>query len=1471
MSTIDAVVEPPDDSAHRGLRKALEDIATATSFYDFEDAWISGLRMVLASDGENARDRVLATAGRRLNSLGEFQDDVARRSWLRQIAEEVQLRGDDRLSADLEAVAAAELREAFARAAGDLSELRKSISAVGSLNEFAARRPRPADRVRDLGRIAETLRGSGLLALCSEEDYGLACDLARAMKPPVHLVPTVPESLRVSRDDLIRWAQSDRGDKEFPRLVRSLIAETEPSAEWIDMPAGTGVASSGLDGVVRCARGNRFVPVRKSVWELTTQQSGTYAKAVNDYTKRVNNSTPDERAEIAYVSTACAPWAKARAFESERSGKDDFSRVSALNVDNLEDWLACAIATTVWTREQIDKPTAGIRLLARWWESWLVATTTPLDRGLVLAGREQLATELRDHCRQNPGVVTIGGQVHRDEIIAFVAAALGVGDAERMDAGHVLYVDSHDTAQRLFAQETLSIQPGQPTSGPVLTILVPSAEFAKHLPAGSPHRMIVPVPGSPQAAITLNAVDSEVVAKRLQSDGFESHEAYELGGVARTSLIALRRRLAKEAALYTPDWAKGHIDAPLRRCLLIGSWNETREGDREVVARSAGIPCDEATELLRKLDRADAPLVAVDQQWYGVSPADTWVLVRDQLAPDDINDFAESAHTVLTDADPLRELTGEDALRAQMDGVKARLSPRLKRGIATTLALAGSLPPDAISGASQASGMASSVTSRVLRSAMDDPTHRTWSALVDVLPLLVEAAPDAVLQALRSCLADQHAFTQVMFTDGSSNLIDLGPSSPHIRILNALEVIAWSPEHLLGAIDVLARLAAIDPGGRYANRPAACLASIMCTWMPYTSADAEVRLAAVRMLRRSHAGVAWKLMLSMLPSDYDVQTPGALPQFRDWRPAQPAVTQSAVNYVTTSTAELLIEDVGDDPQRWVDLIEHIRELPNDVFSSAIATLGELAASGPDEAFQSTVWPVLRKLAASHRQFRDAHWALSEPNLEMLEQVRDQLRPAEPATSFGHLFSSSRLYIDGVSAAEGYEEFQAALRPKQAEAVEAIMSDGGFEAVLDFAATVDHPHRVGIALASCRPTLDVDLLRAMEAASGATTWVALGYFGHRFASLGWEGIDQLLGEHDVSAQVAADVLRSPPPIKMPWTRVDAFGTEVAAEYWNRVTYYDLGLPDEMSQLLEVCRRLRGAGRLGLCVELLALGSDAHMSQLEFADEAAACLEQWIERPSNDAGDPEMTRWELATLFKSLDGHREHLGAGRVAVLEWQYLPLLHHDPEFSSRNLYREMARDPDLFAQFIELAFKPANAQPDHGAQLTEAQQQMALSAFRILQEWPASQFKPGLADPDGLDAGALTEWIDRARARLAAIDRAAIGDEMIGAALVASPADPNGEWPGVAVRDLLERLQCDDVERGLQVAVSNQRGGTSRAVTEGGEQERRLADSYRAESRRFQEWPRTAAVFTGLARSYEHEAGIHDRDAETRRRGLPT
>ena len=1469
--TVTIPPNPPDEPTQEIVRSALERIEEATDYYEFEQAWVEGLRRLSASNGGDTRAHLLAEAGRRLSVFDEMEDDVARRSWLRQVVEEVRLRCDAPLEGELAAVATNEFREAFARARPEIAELRAATTAGESPQDFAIRHPLAADRVRDLGRIAEGLSGSGLLALGPAEDLRIARELANGLIPPVPLVPSVPESLRVTRDDLLVWAKAAGSDQALPRLVRSLIAETEPSAEWLDMPGGTAVASSGWDGIVRCARGNRFVPAGQSVWELSTKQRDSHEKAGDDYDKRVAETPPEERADMAYVAVVCAPWIKARVFKQDRKAKGDYRQVGALNVDSLEAWLECGPATTVWLREQMGVPMAGIGLLSAWWSKWLESTKALLDEGFVLAGREQAAESLRDRCRQGRGVVTVGGRIQRDEILAFVSAALVAGDTSETPFGDVLYVTTHDATSRLFAVDALSGDQGHSRLTPALTVVVPSAEFAEHLPAGSPHRMIVPVPGSTQAEIVLGAVDSGLVTQRLRDNRVELHAAHQLGGMARMSLMALRRHLSVDPALHTPEWAKGQADKMLRRSLLLGGWNESYAGDRKIVEGFTGLASDAVAEALRQFDAGDAPMTTTGELVHTVSPADTWMLLHDQLSASDVAEFADVAHEVLTDADPLWELDREEVLRAQIEGIQAKYSSQLKQGVATTLALAGSRPSASGGAATSSSGMAEGITRRLLRSAMDDETPRTWVAVTDTLPLLAEASPEAVLEALRTCLAESHAFALAMFTDGDSDRFGYNASSPHFRILNALEVLAWSPEHLLATVDVLARLARIDPGGQYTNRPAESLASIMCPWLPNTLADAADRLAAVRMLRQSHSIVAWTLMLSMLPEHHGVQHPSEMPRFRDWRPGQPVVTQREYAETTTAIAEMLIEDVGEDSERWAAVIGRIAELPDEARRKAIAGISRIAATGPDETFKSRMWPLLRDLVSRHRRHSETNWALPETDLESLEQAQDLLRPAAPAVSYGQLFSSGLLQIDGVEAANGYEEFQAALRPKQAEAIGAVFAGGGLEAVFDFAESVDEPRRVGSALADCNSALDKDILRAMEAASGAVTEVALGYFDHRFAELRWEGLDGLLSENHVSPKVAADVLRAPPPVELPWTRVDAWGEEVATEYWSRVSYYDLGIPQELSQLLEVCRRLRMAGRLELAGNLLSIRSTTHESHSDFADEAAEWLEQRIKRPDTETEYNDMTYWRLVSLFKVLDKHRDHLGTSRVAILEWHYHPLLHHDPDFSAPNLYRELASDPELFAQFVEWAFKPATATPDERPPLTEAQQQMALSAYQLLRSWPASQFVPALDDGGALDAASLQAWIDSARSRLAASDRSTIGDEMIGAALAASPKDPDGEWPGLAVRNLLERLQCDSLEGGFLMAVRNQRGVTSRSLTAGGEQERQLTESYKEQSRRFQEWPRTAAIFSKLARSYEHEARLHDREAETVRRGLPT
>ena len=1456
------VVEPP---LTRPVDEVLALIGCARDISELEMAWSDGL-LLRADAGE--RDRILVAAGSRLRAFGDEFDDHARRTWLRQVAEERQSRRGQALEGQLAAITAGEAREAFAYAGAAIAELRDARSAGEQVHDFAKRSPVAAMRARDLGRIAKRLRGSDTMKLVSTEDVELVVEFAGALASRGRLLETVPESMRVRRDDLLRWAESD-GSAELPRLLSRLISETL-DAERIDFPAGTGVAAPGSDGIVECAVGNRFVPDGTSVWEVSTQRSKTDAKAREDYAKRVAGTPSEDRRDNAYAAVVCAPWTKHQEFEREMAHRRDFREVRALNVDDLEAWLGCAPSTTAWLRDQIGRPVSGVGLLSAWWAKWLESTSPRLDEGVVLAGRDVHARKLRERCQQHRGgVITVGGDFHCEEILAFVAAAL-VSKRSASPSADVLYVDERDAARRLLAAEARVGSASAHRGAVAMTIVVPSADFAELLPAASQHRLIVPVPGSSQADLVLDAVDATMVTEHLRGLDIEFHAAERLGGLARISLLALRRNLAVKPELHMPAWAVGAVDQTLRRSLLLNMWDQTREGDCQAVKQLVGRCSEEVAEALHGYG-SDAAIVLTDELWHVVSPPDAWMLLDGKLTRGDLEAFGEIALEVLTDVDPLNEMTVAERLSGLHNGVRARYSKQIKTGIAITLALLGSRPLKLQGAPTAKSKAADEIVWPILRSAQDDDTPRKWTAVSEVLPLLAEAAPEAVLASLRDCLHQPHPFAKAMFADGAAGGFGFSAESPHLRILEALEIMAWSPEYLMAAVDLLACLAVIDPGGTFSNRPASSLASILCPWHPNTAAGTEDRMKAVNTLRDRHSDVAWTVMLSMLPSNRDIQITNQSPSYREWSHGRQPVTSQEYADTLREVARMLVGDVGADADRWAELTDNAAGLSQEARADMVAALAAVIDAGPGEVFKSRVWPELNALVNRHRQYRSAAWSPPDAELREMDGLLERLRPSLSSEVYGELFSSGLMFVDGVSASDGYEPFRQAVEAKQADAVQEIFDAGGMAAAWDFATQVELSRNVGIALARIHDNLDSEMADAARDGAETVTQVVLGYFGRRFGDIGWEGVERLLEVHAESPRTAATLMRAIAPIHQPWKRVASLGSEVEAEYWSRVTYYDIGIPEDLDDLLEVSRRLRESARFDLAIKLLALGSSRHESEAEFAQEAACCLEQQLQRPETQAvPHTQMDCFGIVTLVTALEQHRDLLGVRRVAEIEWQYNPLLRRDLEFTTPNLYRAMARDPEFFVSLVELAYRRASASSSDRPSPSEERQERARNAYSVLTSWAASSFDAAVDEAGRIDARALNDWVDRARGLLAEIDRIDIGDTSIGQALEACRSDADGEWPSRGVRDVIERLKSRQLDNGFRTAVFNRRGMTSRSVTCGGGQERALAHRYREQSRRLSEWPRTAAIFKSLAQRYEYEAELEDREAESSRRNLP-
>jgi hypothetical protein len=78
-----------------------------------------------------------------------------------------------------------------------------------------------------------------------------------------------------------------------------------------------------------------------------------------------------------------------------------------------------------------------------------------------------------------------------------------------------------------------------------------------------------------------------------------------------------------------------------------------------------------------------------------------------------------------------------------------------------------------------------------------------------------------------------------------------------------------------------------------------------------------------------------------------------------------------------------------------------------------------------------------------------------------------------------------------------------------------------------------------------------------------------------------------------------------------------------------------------------------------------------------------------------------------------------------------------------------------------------------------------------------------------------------------------------------------------------LQKVSSEDVERGIETERQNMRGVVTKAMFEGGDQERTLAGQARSWAKAAEKWPRTHGMLLRLAESWEAWAAHEDERAK--------
>jgi hypothetical protein len=500
-----------------------------------------------------------------------------------------------------------------------------------------------------------------------------------------------------------------------------------------------------------------------------------------------------------------------------------------------------------------------------------------------------------------------------------------------------------------------------------------------------------------------------------------------------------------------------------------------------------------------------------------------------------------------------------------------------------------------------------------------------------------------------------------------------------------------------------------------------------------------------------------------------------------------------------------------------------------------------------------IWKALDELAKQHRAHPNAAWALPEGDIAELEGLAARFQPADLLTRHEFLFNSQIPDL-GIPRTQDFEGYEALVAETRIAAVHEIAHASGIDGLRRLRDAVKEPYSLGWSIAAASIELSPsDLADDLESTNINRINLGLGYAVRKFADGKLEWTRSILLALDRHPVAQARVLRVSTLFPDVWELASSLGPEVETTYWQE--FMPIGLGPDFRFINELTSHLLAHGRTNAAVDLLALYADRAKPPAD-PGLIADALEAFIDKPTKDI---QIAPYHLQSLLDALRSAK--FDEGRLAILEWRLFPGLGFGA--SAPTLERRLAADPGFFVFILSIAFKRAD-----GAEEDRPAPEAARNAFHVLQEW---RVVPGsTARGAAVDEAALGQWLDRALPLLAAADRSDIGAQYIGHVFAQAKVDDDGTWPTLPVRSAIERLASDHVQRGFRNQIFNNRGVTTRGLTDGGQQERELASKFRGwEARIRDRWPRTAAVLRSLAEDYEAQGRWEDEQADRIRQGI--
>ena len=1291
--------------------------------------------------------------------------------------------------------------------------------------------------------------------------------VARTKGAPPNAIPYVPSFLAIKANQIEDWATRNISARQrLAVFLRALVHSTTSGLKAVNFPGNDASERPGWDGITETDDGTPWVPAGKAGWEFGVT-SNIKGKADGDLEKSIKAVSKAEAAEITFVFVTPRRWVGKEAWVKGAKADGIWKDVRAYDCSDLEQWLEQSLPAQAWLASELQIPADGVRSLDKCWQDWTSVTEPPLPGELFNSAVEQgRRTMLEQLGSENPKPTFIAAD-STEEALAYLSELFSDrgGNELAQYRDKTIVFDRPGTLPRLAETKQMFI--------PVVWTREVERELSRY--AGKMPSIIVQPRNSiaGDANISLEPVNHEMFSRALEGLGKTRDEINRLASESGRSLTVLRRRMSTDPRLHTPDWARDPATAKqLIPFLLVGTWSAANETDRIAMELLAGDRSYEEMEreIHHLVQLNDAPVWSINTFRGVASKIDLLYAIEVQVTEPDLDRFYNVAGMVLGEDDSALDLPEGKRWAAAIHGKTRQFSQAFRSGISETLVLLAVYGPQ-LSFKRRLGMDLEQEAVQLVRTILSDPlTTRILEANDHDLPIYAEAAPTEFLDIIeRDLRQDQPAVLGLMKPVDA----DFPFASPsRSGLLWALENLSWNSVTLQRAVLILARLAEVEIKDNWVNTPMNSLQSIFRVWMPQTAAPDEQRLGLLKELAKRHPRIAWQVGISQFTIHRAMGTYSHKPKWRadGYGFGEPIRDRERVVRKMSAMIDLALDWPNQTADMLCDLIERLPVLQNTDQQRVWELVSGWASTKGSDAENAILREKIRVTTMTRRARHHDQPAL----VAAAKEARAALEPQDVVNKYEWLFRESWVEesADEIEESDStdYHARERRIQNLRSKALQDVFADRGILGLIELADRGNASWQVGslAVLEVLTPLQAVELLKLAvstvlsDPSKQATLHRLVAGVLHspKDCSLRMDLIRNSLGGRPET--FAVELLLRGPFDTTTWKLVDELSTASQNQYWANV------VPDLFHQsdadVKEGIERLLKAGRPRAALVAVHLKQERVEVRTLYR-----LLSEMLKEGNDSPREYRLPQHDVQEAFELLNKSGE-MTLDEMAGLEFAYLEVLEqpfsHREGYGIPNLEKYIELHPDMFVQEIVWTYKRRDGEEDPEQYQAPADRvdDFAERGFRLLQ---AINLIPGVDGVGKIDGAKLSAWITTVRASCHGLSRAEVADTCIGKMLSACPADDDGTWPCLAVREVMEQIKSEPMMRDAHTGVYNSRGVVSRSS--GGDQERALAEKYCA-------WGTSVAtthpfvasqLLNRLAKTYEDEARREDMEADIRHR----